>query len=98
MALLEISKVCLSFSGLRALIDVSFDVAEGEIVGLIGPNGAGKSTLLNCISCLCRPENGQFCFDGRDLADSRAIKSPRWASAGHSRISSCFARRVCGRM
>ena len=56
MALLEISKVSLSFSGLRALTDLSFDVAEGEIVGLIGPNGAGKSTLINCISCLYRPE------------------------------------------
>ena len=72
MALLEISKVSLSFSGLRALIDVSFDVAEGEIVGLIGPNGAGQSTLLNCISCLYRPESGQIRFDGRDLADSKS--------------------------
>lgn len=72
MALLEISKVSLSFSGLRALIDLSFDVAEGGIVGLIGPNGAGKSTLLNCISCLYRPENGQIRFDGRDLADCKS--------------------------
>jgi branched-chain amino acid transport system ATP-binding protein len=72
MALLEISKVSLSFSGLRALIDVSFDVAEGEIVGLIGPNGAGKSTLLNCISCLYRPESGQIGFDGRDLANCKS--------------------------
>src|SRR2546430_7263809 len=72
MALLEISKVSLSFSGLRALIDVSFDVAEEGIFGLIGPNGAGKSTLLNCISCLYRPENGQIRFDGRDLADRKS--------------------------
>jgi branched-chain amino acid transport system ATP-binding protein len=72
MALLEISKVSLSFSGLRALTDVSFDVAEGEIVGLIGPNGAGKSTLLNCISCLYRPESGQIRFEGRDLADRKS--------------------------
>jgi branched-chain amino acid transport system ATP-binding protein len=68
MALLEISKVCLSFSGLRALIDVSFDISEGEIVGLIGPNGAGKSTLINCIFRLYRPESGHIRFDGRDLA------------------------------
>jgi branched-chain amino acid transport system ATP-binding protein len=72
MALLEISKVSLAFSGLRALIDVSFDVAEGEIVGLIGPNGAGKSTLLNCISCLYRPESGQIRFGGRDIADCKS--------------------------
>jgi branched-chain amino acid transport system ATP-binding protein len=68
MALLEISNVSLSFSGLRALTDVSFAVTEGEVVGLIGPNGAGKSTLINCISCLYRPDHGRICFDGTDLA------------------------------
>lgn len=67
MVLLEISGISLSFSGLRALADVSFSVAEGEIVGLIGPNGAGKSTLLNCISRLYRPQGGRIRFDGRDL-------------------------------
>jgi branched-chain amino acid transport system ATP-binding protein len=82
MALLEISKVSLSFSGLRALTDLSFDVAEGEIVGLIGPNGAGKSTLINCISCLYRPESGQIRFDGTDLVD---CKSHQVAALGISR-------------
>jgi branched-chain amino acid transport system ATP-binding protein len=67
MALLEIDNVSLSFSGLRALADVSFNVDEGQIVGLIGPNGAGKSTLLNCVSRLDRPERGQIRYEGRDL-------------------------------
>ena len=71
MALLEISSLSLSFSGLRALADVSFNVAEGEIVGLIGPNGAGKSTLLNCVSRLYRPELGRIRFDGGDLVDRK---------------------------
>jgi branched-chain amino acid transport system ATP-binding protein len=71
MALLEIVGLSLSFSGLRALADVSFDVAEGEIVGLIGPNGAGKSTLLNCVSGLYRPERGQIRFAGEDLVDRK---------------------------
>src|ERR1700694_1181590 len=69
MALLEISHLSLSFSGLRALADVSFTIAEGEIVGLIGPNGAGKSTLLNCISRLYRPDTGRICFANKDLVD-----------------------------
>jgi branched-chain amino acid transport system ATP-binding protein len=69
MVLLEISDLSLSFSGLRALADVSFNVAEGEIVGLIGPNGAGKSTLLNCVSRLYRPEGGRIRFAGKDLVD-----------------------------
>jgi branched-chain amino acid transport system ATP-binding protein len=71
MVLLEITSLSLSFSGLRALADVSFNVAEGEIVGLIGPNGAGKSTLLNCISRLYRPERGQIRFAGTDLLDRK---------------------------
>ena len=71
MALLEIAGLSLSFSGLRALADVSFDVAEGEIVGLIGPNGAGKSTLLNCVSGLYRPERGQIRFAGESLVERK---------------------------
>lgn len=69
MALLEIDNVSLSFSGLRALANVSFNVDEGQIVGLIGPNGAGKSTLLNCVSRLYRPELGRIRFEGGDLGD-----------------------------
>jgi branched-chain amino acid transport system ATP-binding protein len=64
---LEISNLSLSFSGLRALADVSFSVAEAEIVGLIGPNGAGKSTLLNCICRLYRPDAGTIRFGDIDL-------------------------------
>jgi branched-chain amino acid transport system ATP-binding protein len=71
MALLEIAGVSVAFSGLRALSDVSFDVAAGEIVGLIGPNGAGKSTLLNCVSRLYRPQTGRIRFNGADLLDRK---------------------------
>lgn len=71
MALLEIDNVSLSFSGLRALADVSFNVDEGQIVGLIGPNGAGKSTLLNCVSRLYRPEHGQIRYEERDLGNCK---------------------------
>jgi branched-chain amino acid transport system ATP-binding protein len=67
MALLEIKRLSLAFSGLRALADISFNIAGREIVGLIGPNGAGKSTLVNCISGLYRPDAGGMYFAGRDL-------------------------------
>lgn len=72
MALLEIRGLSMSFSGLHALSDVTFDVGKGEIVGLIGPNGAGKSTLLNCVSRLYRPENGTVRFRGIDLLQHKA--------------------------
>jgi branched-chain amino acid transport system ATP-binding protein len=67
MTLLEISGLSLSFLGLRALANVSFNIDEGEIVGLIGPNGAGKTTLLNCVSRLYRPDSGRIRFRGQDL-------------------------------
>jgi branched-chain amino acid transport system ATP-binding protein len=65
MALLEIKHVSKFFGGLAANSDVSFEVAQGEIVGLIGPNGAGKTTLFNCITGYYPPSRGEVIFDGR---------------------------------
>jgi branched-chain amino acid transport system ATP-binding protein len=59
----------MHFGGLQALDDVSFDVAEGSVVGLIGPNGSGKTTLMNVISGVYRPSYGSVTFRGRRIAD-----------------------------
>jgi branched-chain amino acid transport system ATP-binding protein len=66
-ALLSVENVTRRFGGVVALDDVSFDVPEGEIVGLIGPNGAGKTTVFNVITRLYTPDSGRVVFDGRDL-------------------------------
>ncbi len=63
-ALLELDGVTKRFGGVRALSDVTFDVRQGEILGVIGPNGAGKTTLLNCVSGVYRPDSGTITFDG----------------------------------
>ena len=65
--LLRVRNLSLSFRGLKAVEDVSFDVPTGRIVGLIGPNGAGKSSLLNCLSRIYVPSSGSVEFDGIDL-------------------------------
>jgi branched-chain amino acid transport system ATP-binding protein len=57
----------IDFGGLLAVDDVSFDVAEGEILGLIGPNGAGKTTLFNLVSGYLRPSRGRVELFGRDV-------------------------------
>lgn len=67
MTLLEVDGTGKSFSGLRALHDVSFEVEEGSIVGLIGPNGAGKTTLFNIIAGAFAPDNGRVVLSGKDI-------------------------------
>jgi branched-chain amino acid transport system ATP-binding protein len=55
---LEVTKVCMDFGGLRALSSVDLNIRQGEIVALIGPNGAGKTTFFNCITGIYTPTEG----------------------------------------
>jgi len=65
--IISIKGITKSFGGLKALMDVSFDVYEGEIYGIIGPNGSGKTTLINCITGFIRPDSGHVSFRGHDI-------------------------------
>jgi branched-chain amino acid transport system ATP-binding protein len=65
--ILSVKNVHKHFGGLAAVIDVSFDVQTGEVLGLMGPNGAGKSTLLNIISGEYKPDSGAVQFQGHDI-------------------------------
>ena len=56
----------------RALDDVSFDICEGEFVGVMGPSGSGKSTLLNCISTIDTVTSGSIILNGRDITQLRS--------------------------
>ena len=67
MALLSLRNVTRRFGGVVALDGVSFDVGEGQIVGLIGPNGAGKTTAFNVITRLYTPNEGEVEYAGTDL-------------------------------
>ncbi len=67
-ALLEVDGVSKSFGGVAANVDISFDVAEGEILGLIGPNGAGKTSLFNAIAGEVVPDAGEIRLDGTRIS------------------------------
>jgi len=66
-ALLEISKLSVSYGGIKAVRELSLEVAHGEMVCLIGANGAGKTTTLKAISGLIAPHAGSVHFDGQSL-------------------------------
>lgn len=70
--MLEVEGLTKRFGGLIANNDISFTLAEGEILGLIGPNGAGKSTLFELITGFCAPDAGDIRFRGESLRGLRA--------------------------
>jgi branched-chain amino acid transport system ATP-binding protein len=65
---LDVKNISLSFGGVKALSDISFNVREHEIRAIIGPNGAGKSSMLNCINGVYHPQQGSINFRGETFA------------------------------
>jgi branched-chain amino acid transport system ATP-binding protein len=72
--LLEVKRLTKSFGGLTAILDLSFQVCEDEILGLIGPNGAGKTTVFNLISGYYRPDRGEVFFKGQNITGLKPSK------------------------
>ena len=75
--LLSLENVSLSFGGVKALSDVSFDVRKGEIRAIIGPNGAGKTSMLNVINGFYQPQRGRITFKGRTRSKMRPYDAAR---------------------
>jgi ABC-type branched-subunit amino acid transport system ATPase component len=74
---LSVKNISLSYSGLRAVSDVSFSVARGELVGLIGPNGAGKTSLVDAITGYARRAEGEVWLGTRRIDGLRAHRRAR---------------------
>jgi branched-chain amino acid transport system ATP-binding protein len=75
--ILEVKEVSKRFGGLQALTEVSFDLPEGQILGLIGPNGAGKTTLFNVINGVYAPNSGRIIFRGEDVTGAPSYAMAR---------------------
>jgi branched-chain amino acid transport system ATP-binding protein len=112
MMILQVKEVSKRFGGLQALSEVTFDLAEGEILGLLGPNGAGKTTLFNVINGVYKPEHGQIIFRGEDITGKPSYEvARRGLSRAHQvvrplneltvrenvMVGACFGREVHSR-
>jgi len=75
--ILRLRDISLSFKGVKALNNLTFDVHAGEICALIGPNGAGKSSLLNVICGVYRADGGEISFAGQVLSGARPLTVAR---------------------
>lgn len=71
MNILQVASVSKLFGGLRALSSVTFDMPEGQVLGIIGPNGAGKTTLFNVINGVYKPDEGRITFHQQDITGIR---------------------------
>lgn len=80
--ILDVRNISLSFGGVKALTDISFDLREHEIRAIIGPNGAGKSSMLNCINGVYQPQQGSIALRGRTF---RHMNSRQVAEMGVAR-------------
>ena len=76
-AKIQVDNLSLTFGGVKALIDVSLDIRENEILAIIGPNGAGKTCLLNCINGFYKPQKGEIYFEERRITRIRPDRAAR---------------------
>lgn len=82
MSFFRVDDLSISFGGLQALKDVSFEVEKGSIFAIIGPNGAGKTTLFNCINGIYKAGRGRILFKDREI---QGKKPDRIAKLGIAR-------------
>ena len=73
MSLLQLEAVQKSFGAVTVADQLSYDVTQGEALGVIGPNGAGKTSMFNLITGTLTPDSGQVVFDGQDVTSHSSV-------------------------
>lgn len=91
MALLSIKGLCKRFGALVVTDGLSFDVNEGEIVGILGPNGAGKTTLFNLIAGTVRSDAGEILFNGANVVGTGVAERCRLGISRSFQVPHPFA-------
>jgi ABC-type multidrug transport system fused ATPase/permease subunit len=93
--MLKVDNVSLSFGGVKAISDISFDIHKGEIRAIIGPNGAGKTSMLNVINGFYHPQEGVITFRGKARSRMQPYEAAARALRAPSRTWRCS--RACRR-
>ena len=90
--ILGVSGMSKSFGGLRAVTNVSFEIGDGEIVGIIGPNGAGKTTLFNLLNGFLQADSGKVVFAGHELIGLKPNRVCRLGVGRTFQVARAFPR------
>jgi branched-chain amino acid transport system ATP-binding protein len=91
---LSVQGISRSFGGLRAVSDVSLDVAQGSLSALIGPNGAGKTTLFALVSGFLKPDHGRVIFQGEDITGREPHRNAKLGMTRTFQIVQPFAQQT----
>jgi ABC-2 type transport system ATP-binding protein len=85
--MIQVENLYKSFSGRTVVHGISFDVAQGEVLGFLGPNGAGKSTTMRMLTGFLEPDSGKVSICGHDMARSPATKTCKSRPSLASRLT-----------
>lgn len=89
MSLIKLENVNYKYEDSTALTDITFEINQGESIGLEGDNGCGKTTLIKLLNGLIFPNSGSYFFDGKEI-NQKTMKNEKFAKAFHQKIGYVF--------
>lgn len=89
MSLIKLENVNYKYEDSTALTDITFEINQGESIGLEGDNGCGKTTLIKLLNGLIFPDSGSYLFDGKEI-NQKSMKNEKFAKAFHQKIGYVF--------